>query len=67
MEHGYRFVIVVTITSEAVAIALLTMYCSIRARSDAHGRRAAPTRKRSADGPAGDPINQRHVAPGAEG
>jgi hypothetical protein len=41
MEHGYRLVIVLTITSEAVAIALLTRFL-IRARSRTHGRGAAP-------------------------
>jgi hypothetical protein len=35
MEHGYRFVIVLTIASEAAAIALLTLFL-VRARSRAH-------------------------------
>src|ERR1700677_3296196 len=56
MEHGYRFVIVLTITSEAVAIALLTLFL-VCARSRAHERGAAPTRKRPAAQPAGGPVN----------
>jgi hypothetical protein len=62
MEHGYRFVIVLTITSEAAAIALLTLFL-VRARSRAHGPRAALTQKRSATRTADDPINQPSVAP----
>jgi len=65
MEHGYRFVIVLTITSEAAAIALLTLFL-VLARSRAQGRGAALTQKRSAARPAGEPINQRPVAPAAE-
>jgi hypothetical protein len=65
MEHGYRFVIVLTITSEALAIALLTLFL-VRARSRVQGRRAALTQKRSSVRPAGDPIKQRPVAPAAE-
>jgi predicted signal transduction protein with EAL and GGDEF domain len=47
MEHGYRFVIVLTISSEAVAIVLLTLFL-VLARFRAHGRGAAPTQRRSA-------------------
>jgi hypothetical protein len=65
MEHGYRFVIVLTITSEAAAIALLTLFL-VCARSRGHERGAPLTQKRSAARPDGDPINQRPVAPGAE-
>jgi hypothetical protein len=65
MEHGYRFVIVLTIASEAVAIALLTLLL-VRVRSQAHGRGAALTRKRAAARSAGEPINQRPVAPATE-
>jgi hypothetical protein len=65
MEHGYRFVIVLTITSEAAAIALLTLFL-IRARSHAHGPGAAHTQKLPAARPTGDPIKQRAVAPAAE-
>ena len=37
MEHGYRFVIVLTITSEAVAIAMLTLFLvSARSRPAHH-------------------------------
>jgi hypothetical protein len=50
MEHGYRFVIVLTIASEAVAIVMLTLFL-VRARSHAHGERAEPRRARP-----GDPI-----------
>jgi hypothetical protein len=32
MEHGYRFVIVLTIASEAIAVGLLTMFL-VRART----------------------------------
>jgi hypothetical protein len=65
MEHGYRFVIVLTITSEAVAIGLLTLFV-VGARSGAHRRGTAVTHKRSAARPAGDNINQLPVAPSAE-
>jgi hypothetical protein len=65
MEHGYRFVIVLTITSEAVAIALLTLFL-VCARSHAHRRGAAPTRKRPAAQPPGGPVNPPPVAPAAE-
>lgn len=40
MEQGYRFVIVLTLTSEAAAIALLTLFV-VRARSGARGHRPA--------------------------
>jgi hypothetical protein len=46
MEHGYRFVIVLTIASEVVAIGLLALFV-MGARSHAHRRRAALTHKRS--------------------
>jgi hypothetical protein len=65
MEHGYRFVIVLTITSELVAIALLTLFL-VCARCRGRERRAPLTQKRSAARPDGDPVNQRPVAPGAE-
>jgi hypothetical protein len=65
MEHGYRFVIVLTITSEVVAIAVLTLFL-VLARSRAHGRGAAPTQNRSAGRPAREPINQRPVTRAAE-
>jgi hypothetical protein len=63
MEHGYRFVIVLTITSELVAIALLTVFLS-RSRSRAHERGTPLAQKRPAARPDGQPVNQRPVAPG---
>jgi hypothetical protein len=65
MEHGYRFVIVLTIASEAVAIASLTLFL-VRVRSHSHGRGGAPSQKRSAPPPTGEPITQRPVAPATE-
>jgi hypothetical protein len=50
MEHGYRFVIVLTIASEAMAIAMLTLFL-VRARSHARTDKAAPRHERP-----GDPI-----------
>jgi hypothetical protein len=66
MEHGYRFVIVLTIASEAVAIGLLTLFLGA-ARARAHERGASVTQKRSTAWPDGDTVNQRPVAPGADG
>jgi hypothetical protein len=57
MEHGYRFVIVLTIASEAAVIVLLTLFL-IRARSNAPGRGAAYPHKRSGTTPAYKPANQ---------
>ena len=65
MEHGYRFVIVLTIASEAVAIALLTLFL-VGARARAHECGSSLTQKRSTAWPDGDTVNQRPVAPGAE-
>ena len=65
MEHGYRFVIVFTIASEAAAIAMLTLFL-VQARSHSHGRGATPPHGRSGAPPAGGPINQPPVAPAAE-
>jgi hypothetical protein len=65
MEHGYRFVIVLTITSEAAAIVLLSLFL-VGAGSRGHERGAPLTQKGSAARPGGDPVNQRHVAPGTE-
>lgn len=56
MEHGYRFSIVLAITSEGVAVVILTLFL-VRAR--ASGTTLA--RRRS-----GGPINSRPVAPAAE-
>lgn len=66
MEHGYRFVIVLTITSDAVAIALLTLFL-FGAASREHERGTPRTPKRSAARRDGDPVDKRAVAPGAEG
>jgi hypothetical protein len=65
MEHGYRFVIVLTITSEAVAIVLLTLFL-VLARTRANRCGAAPTQNQSAVQPAREPINQRPGTPAAE-
>jgi hypothetical protein len=59
-ERGYRFAIVLAITSEAIAIAMLTGFL-VRARSHGRGRAAAPAGQRSAVPPSGEPINQRPV------
>jgi hypothetical protein len=45
MEHGYRFVIVLTIASEATAIALLTLFL-IRGRSGERRQGARPADER---------------------
>src|ERR1700733_3506284 len=50
MEHGYRFVIVLTITSEATAITMLTLFL-VRTRAQARSARSAPRPERR-----GDPI-----------
>ena len=60
MEHGYRFVIVLTITTEAVAIIVLTLFL-ICARSGALRHRTTRPRRRS-----GEVDMQRHAAPAAE-
>jgi hypothetical protein len=63
MEHGYRFVIVFTIASEAVAIAMLTLFL-VQARSHSHGRGAALPHGRSGAPPAGRPVNPRPLDEG---
>jgi hypothetical protein len=45
MEHGYRFVIVLTIASEATAIGLLTLFL-IRGRSGGRRQGAGPADER---------------------
>jgi len=50
MEHGYRFVIVLTIASEATAIAMLTLFL-VRTRSQARSAGTGPRPERR-----GDPI-----------
>lgn len=65
MEHGYRFVIVLAIASDAVAIVMLMLFL-IRARTGTRSSGAAPPPKRSGVPPAGEPINQRPAIPAAE-
>jgi hypothetical protein len=65
MEHGYRFVIVLTIASEVAVIALLTLFL-IRARSTARGRTAAEKHGRYRTTPPREPVNQRSVVPATE-
>jgi hypothetical protein len=43
MEHGYRFVIVLTITSEAVAIAMLTLFLVLARLHTGDRGRALPS------------------------
>jgi hypothetical protein len=54
MEHGYRFVIILTITSEAMAIAMLTLFL-IRARTGERGPGTGPAHKPFGIPPAGEP------------
>lgn len=65
MEHGHRFVIVLAIASDAVAITMLMLFL-IRARTGAASPGMASAPKRSAVPPAGEPINQRPAIPAAE-
>ena len=66
MEHGYRFVIVLTVASDAVAIAMLTLFL-IRVRTGPGSRGArASQKKRSDTSPASESVSPRPVAPGAE-
>ncbi len=58
MEHGYRFAIVLALTSEAVAIAMLTMFV-VRGRHPSWRSGTAPRREGSGAG-------QPRVAPGSE-
>jgi hypothetical protein len=64
MEHGYRFVIVLTIASDTVAIAMLTLFL-IRARTTARGQGAAPWHERSDMPSSRATINHPPVAPAA--
>jgi hypothetical protein len=57
MEHGYRFAIVLAITSEAIAIAMLVLFL-VRTRSNARDRSGVLASR--------EPINQRPVARPAE-
>jgi hypothetical protein len=60
MEHGYRFVIVLAIASDAVAIALLALFL-VRASIGARVPRAVPTRERSRMPRGGERVNQQPV------
>lgn len=57
-EHGYRFVIVLTIAADSAAIVMLTLFLVYSRRSLPHG---PPPAK-----PVGGPSKQRPVAPAAE-
>jgi hypothetical protein len=61
MEHGYRFVIVLAIASDAVATTMLALFL-MRAHIGPRIPRAAPAQERSGVPPVGEPVNQR---PGA--
>jgi hypothetical protein len=65
MEHGYRFVIVLTITSDAVAVSMLLLFL-MRGRTGPQGRRGASAPGRAGLLPARETINQPPVAPAAE-
>jgi hypothetical protein len=65
MEHGYRFVIVLTIASDSVAIVMLTLYL-ICARTRPRGQGAAPSQGRSDVPPSRATINHPPAAPAAE-
>jgi hypothetical protein len=65
MEHGYRFVIVLTIASDAAAIAILTLFL-IRTRTGPRSPTAPPSHKRPDVPSASEPTNQRPVIPAAE-
>jgi hypothetical protein len=65
MEHGYRFVIVLAIASDAVAIALLALFL-VRARISPRIPRAVPTHERSRMPRVGERVNQQPVAPADE-
>ena len=58
MEHGYRFAIVLALTSEAVAIAMLTIFV---VRGPHSPSRSGTAFRREGSGP-----GQRRVAPGTE-
>jgi hypothetical protein len=58
MEHGYRFVIVLTIAADSAAIVMLTLFL-------VYSRRALPHEARPAK-PVGGPAKQGPVAPAAE-
>jgi len=66
MEHGYRFVIVLTIASEVAVMVLLTLFL-IRARSESRDRKAG--HKHGGSGPTqpGESLTQRPGVPATEG
>jgi hypothetical protein len=65
MEHGYRFVIVLTIASDATAIAMLTLFL-IRVRTGPGSQGATASQRRS-DGPsASQSISPGPVVPRAD-
>ena len=65
MEHGYRFVIVLTIASDAVAIAMLTLFL-IPVRTGPGSQRSTASQKRSDAPPASESISPGPRAPAAE-
>jgi hypothetical protein len=65
MEHGYRFVIVLTIASDAVAIAMLMLFL-IRARTGPGSQGVRASQNRSGAPPASETISRGPVAPAAE-
>jgi hypothetical protein len=65
MEHGYRFVIVLTIASDAAAIAMLMLFL-IRTRTGPRSATPSASHKRPDVPPGSEPTNQRPVIPAAE-
>ena len=65
MEHGYRFVIVLTIASDAVAILMLTLFL-IRVRTGPGSQGATASQKRSDTLPPSESIGPGPVTPAAE-
>ena len=63
MEHGYRFVIVLTIAADAVAIVMLMLFL-IRTRTGPRSPTTAPS-QRSGVASTGESINQGPVSPAA--
>src|ERR1700693_3653176 len=62
MEHGYRFVIVLTIASDAVAILMLTLFM-IRVRTGPGSQGATASQKRSDTLPPSESIGPGPVTP----
>jgi hypothetical protein len=65
MEHGYRFVIVLTIAADSAAIVMLTLYL-VCTRTRPRGQGAAPAQGRSDVPPTRATINHPPAAPAAE-